>query len=178
VEHGHTEMLDIFYEIMCQSWRTLGTPIYRKSYFRSILEVFGEKIRIFVVYRGDTPVATAFSGYDKGTAEGMWAGGVPKYRNLNSNYVLYWEMIKLACEAGLDRFHLGRSSADSGGETFKKKWGATAQQLYWQYYLPDGGEIPQLNVNNPKYQLAIAVWRKMPLWATRVLGPTLARSIP
>ena len=178
VEHGHLDRLDTFYDIMCHSWRALGTPIYRKRYFRSILEAFGDATRIFVVYHDDTPVATAFNGYHNGTVEGMWAGGMPEHRRLQSNYVLYWEMIKHACESGLTTFHLGRSSVDSGGETFKKKWGAEAHQLYWQYYLPAGDEIPQLNVKNPKYQLAINTWRRLPLWATRMLGPLLSRSIP
>ena len=178
VQHGHLDQLDTFYDIMCHSWRALGTPIYRKSFFASILEAFGDRARIFVVYLEDTPVATAFNGYHNGTVEGMWAGGMPEHRRLQSNYVLYWEMIKHACESEMTEFHLGRSSVDSGGEIFKKKWGAVAQQLYWQYYLPDGGDIPQLNVKNPKYQFAISTWRKLPLWATRTIGPLVSGSIP
>jgi serine/alanine adding enzyme len=38
--------------------------------------------------------------------------------------------------------------------------------------------MPQLNVDNPKYRLAISAWRKMPLWATRLVGPPVARLIP
>jgi lipid II:glycine glycyltransferase (peptidoglycan interpeptide bridge formation enzyme) len=163
---------------MCHSWRALGTPIYKKRFFRTILEAFGEKTRIFIVYKDNTPIATAFNGYHNDTVEGMWAGVMPEHRRLNSNFVLYWEMIKHACDSGLSEFHLGRSSVDSGGEVFKKKWGAVAHQLYWQYYLPRGGELPQLNVKNPKYQMAISAWRKLPLWTTRLIGPLLARSIP
>lgn len=178
IRSGHDDMLDVFYDLMCHSWRDLGTPIYRKQYFRSILETFGNQVRIFVAYQGTTPVATAFNGYSGSTVEGMWAGTPLKYRNLQSNYILYWEMIKHACEEGYEHFHLGRSTVESGGESFKRKWGADSKQLYWQYYLPDGGDIPQLNVNNPKYTLAISIWRRMPLWLTKAAGPLLARSIP
>ena len=38
--------------------------------------------------------------------------------------------------------------------------------------------MPQLNVDNPKYRRAIELWRKLPLWVTRLIGPPLARSIP
>ena len=178
VRSGHTDMLDTFYDIMCHSWRDLGTPIYRKQYFRSILDAFGNQARIFVAYQGDTPVATAFNGYCGNTVEGMWAGMISDHRRLQSNYVLYWEMIKDACEQGFEHFNLGRTPAESGGESFKRKWGANSQPLYWQYFLPKGGEIPQLNVKNPKYQLAISAWRRMPLRATQVVGPLIARSIP
>ncbi len=178
VKSGHSEYLDTFYNLLCRSWRGLGTPVYRKQYFRSLLDTFGEKVRIFVAYQGDTPVATAFNGHFGGTVEGMWAGTSFEHRKLQSNYVLYWEMIKLACEDGYESFHLGRSSIDSGGESYKKKWRAEPEQLYWQYYLPGGGAIPQLNVNNPKYALAINMWKRMPLALTQVIGPIIARNIP
>ena len=178
VQSGHLDLLDTFYDIMCESWRSLGTPIYRKQYFRSILESFGDKTRIFVAIADGEPVAAAFNGYDGTMVEGMWAGSLFKYRNLQSSYVLYWEMIKHACENGYSGFHLGRSSVESGGEAFKSKWGAHSKQLYWQYYLPRGGEMPQLNVKNPKYALAIQAWRRLPLWATKLIGPQLAKNIP
>ena len=175
---GHEELLDTFYNLMCHSWRALGTPIYRKSYFRSILKAFGDKIRIFVAYQGNTPVATAFNGHFDSTVEGMWAGSLPDSRKLQVNYVLYWEMIKDACERGFSSYHLGRSTTETGGESFKKKWNAETSQLYWQYYLPNGKDIPQLNTGNPRLQLAISAWRKLPLVVTRLLGPHISRSIP
>ncbi len=61
---------------------------------------------------------------------------------------------------GCTRYHLGRSTADSGAEDFKKKWNATASQLYWYFHRPSGGEMPQLNVDNPKYKLAIQALAK------------------
>jgi len=178
VRSGHVDMLETFYDIMCQSWRDLGTPIYRKRYFRSILDTFGDQARIFVAYQGHTPVATAFNGYCGKTVDGMWAGTVSNHRKLQSNYVLYWTMIKDACEKGFEDFHLGRTTADSGGESFKRKWGAVSQQLYWQYFLPKGGEMPALNVSDPKYALAIKAWRRLPVWMTRTVGPMIAKSIP
>jgi hypothetical protein len=38
--------------------------------------------------------------------------------------------------------------------------------------------MPELNVNKPKYKLAITAWRKLPYAVTRLLGPPIARSIP
>ena len=175
---GGTELLPTFYKVMQQSWRSLGTPLYRPQYFAEIMNVFPDKTRIFLCHRKQEPVAVAFNGYFNGTVEGMWAGGAPSARNLQANYVLYWEMIKAACLSGCTRFHLGRSTADSGAEDFKKKWNATSRQLHWYFYRPDGGPPAELNVDNPKYKIAIAAWQRLPLWATRVLGPPLARLIP
>jgi FemAB-related protein (PEP-CTERM system-associated) len=175
---GGAELLPEFYSVMQDSWRDLGTPLYSPEYFQAILETFPEQTRVFVCRRDGQPVAVALNGYFAGTVEGMWAGTTQAGHDLHANYVLYWEMIKDACERGFRRYHLGRSTAGSGAEQFKKKWNAEATQLYWYYHRPSGREVTPVNVNHPTYQLGIAVWRKLPLWVTRRVGPSLARVIP
>jgi FemAB-related protein (PEP-CTERM system-associated) len=178
VVSGHLDKLDEFYDVLVDSWREHGTPIYRRQYFRDMLTAFPEHMRVFVTYQGSTPVAVASVGYHHKTVEGLWLGTHTSYRELHPSYVMYWEMIKDACERGFDDFHLGRSTAESGAEFFKERWNAEAKQLYWSYYLPDGRPMPQLNVDNPRYRLAIKVWRKLPKRVTTWLGPPIARCIP
>lgn len=178
VRCGGVELLDTFYDILSESWKNLGTPLYQKSYFERVMKTFPEGTRIFVVDYQGVPVSAALDGYFHGIVEGMWLGTRPKYRQLESSYVLYWEMIKDSCQRGFQRFHLGRSTVDSGGETFKKKWNAYSTQLYWQYIVRNGRSMPQLNVGNPKFKLAMSAWRMLPMPITRVLGPLVAREIP
>lgn len=175
---GTLELLPTFYGLMERAWRDLGTPLYRYTYFERVLKTFPDHTRIFVCHRSGQPIAAAFNGYFNGTVEGMWAAGHPDFRDLQANYVLYWEMIQDACRRGFQRYHLGRSSADSGAEQFKKKWNADSQQLYWYYHMARGDSLPALNVDNPKYRFAISTWRHLPLWTTRLIGPLVARSIP
>ena len=149
---------------------SLGTPLYSRRYFEAIVDTFGDRVRIFVCRQKETPIAVAFNGHGNGAVEGMWAGADPAFRNLQPNYVLYWEMLRDACTRGLTRFHLGRSTADSGAEEFKSKWNAEVQQLYWYFQRPDGGPMPALNVDNPKYR-----WRSRPGAACRC-GPRVSRA--
>lgn len=173
------ELIDDFFTILSESWRELGTPIYRASYLKDVVASFASETQLCVIYAADgTPAAGALSGIQGGTAEGMWLGTRSQFRREQVGYVLYWEIIQDACRRGLQAFHLGRSSKDSGGETFKKKWNATARQLYWHYYLRTRSEMPSLNPNNPKYQMAIKAWRQLPLPVTQAIGPFIARSIP
>lgn len=178
VVSGHLDQLDAFYAVLAQSWRQHGTPIYRRRYFADILGAFPQETRIFVVYQDHTPIAAAFNGYYRDTVEGMWAGTDARFRSLQASYVLYWEMIKDACERGLAHYHLGRSTIESGSESFKKKWNADSKQLYWHYVMPAGQPMPQLNVDNPRYRLAIELWRRLPTRLTTLIGPPLARGIP
>jgi FemAB-related protein (PEP-CTERM system-associated) len=177
VQVGHLEHLDAFYDVMAEAWRDLGTPFYRKRFFRSILETLGPRSRIYVCRHGETPVSVALNGDWGGIEEGLWTGSLGPARRLQPSYVLYWEMMQDACRRGQRQFHLGRSSTDSGGESFKKKWRAEPKQLYWYQWSSDG-EVAALRTDNPKYQRAIAIWRRLPVSVTTRLGPWLSRSIP
>lgn len=178
VRIGGAELLDSFYEILGESWKHLGTPLYQKHYFDTILRTFTDRTRIFLVDYEGAPIAAALNGYFGDFVEGMWLGTRPPYRQIEPSYVLYWEMIRDGCVRGYRQFHLGRSTVDSGGETFKRKWNAYATQLYWQYVLPKDRPMPQLNVTNPKYKLAMSTWRLLPNAITHRVGPWVARAIP
>ncbi|MEW8052174.1 MAG: FemAB family XrtA/PEP-CTERM system-associated protein [Candidatus Thiodiazotropha sp.] len=178
VKQGGEELLPAFYEILSKSWRDLGTPIYSLNYFKEIVKYFKDDILIFVAYKDGVPVASALNGYFNDTVEGMWLGLDNHYRKYQPSYVLYWEMIKDACERGYSTYHLGRSSVDSGGESFKKKWNAEIKQLYWQYYLNKIDDMPNLNPSNPKYRLVIKLWSMLPLKMTQLIGPKISKYIP
>ena len=138
VESGGRALLSEFYHVMERSWRDLGTPFYAHDYFERIMTTFPHDTRIFMCRRHGKAIATAFNGYFDGTVEGLWNGGVAEARALGANYVLYWEMIRDACLRGFSWFQLGRSTADSGAEEFKRKWNSEKHQLYSYYWRLDG----------------------------------------
>jgi FemAB-related protein (PEP-CTERM system-associated) len=176
--NGGPELVDACYEVLTESWRSLGTPLYAKAYFSEVARIFNDSIAIFLVLQDGRPVGTAFNGHHLDRVEGMWAGTAAAFRGSDLNYVLYWDMIQHYCRSGFKRFHLGRSSADSGAEAFKKKWLASSTQLYWHQIAAPNGRIPQLNVNNPKFQLAIRTWKRLPLALTKTIGPVISKGIP
>jgi len=175
---GGRELLEDFYAILSLGWRNMGTPIYSISFFENVLAAFGDAVEISVVTHRGVPVAAAFDGLFKGTAEGMWTYSLRKYAPMNVNYFLYWSLIKRGCERGYSSFHLGRSSVGSNGQMYKAKWRAVPQQLYWEYLLRRDGELPDMSVDNPKYNFAINAWRRLPVRVTQLLGPFLAKNIP
>jgi hypothetical protein len=142
------------------------------------MDSLGDSVEICIVTYQGVAIGTAFVGLFKKTVEGMWLSFLKEFARQQTNYFQYWEMIKRACEQGYEEFHLGRSSAEGGGEFFKEKWNAVPKPLYWEYILNKAKVVPELNVDNPKYQIAIRVWKKLPLPVTKALGPILAKSIP
>ncbi len=180
IMRGGKEHLDAFYKILCTGWRDLGTPIYKRDFFENILDAFGGSVEIYLVNYQGKSIATAFNGLFRDTVEGMWTYSLREHSALQANYMLYWEMIKDACLRGYRLFHLGRSTNDSGATFYKSKWNAKIHQLYWEYLInePRRSELPELNVDNPKYKLAINVWRNLPVKLTNLIGPYLSKSLP
>lgn len=177
-EFGGSELLPDFYRMMERSWRGLGTPLYSRRFFDEVFDQLGEHCRVYLARARGEVIGAALNGHFRGTVEGMWAAGDPKARDLQANYVLYWEMLKDACDEGFKRYHLGRSTAGSGAQRFKEKWGAQPEQLYWVYDLPPGHDVPELRPENPRYHLVMNIWRRIPLPLLRIVGPRIARLIP
>jgi len=175
---GKGELLQEFYSVMSLGWKELGTPVYDRSFLQHIVNALEKDIEICLVRHDGKVIAAAFNGLHGDTVEGMWLSSLNEHAKLQAGYVLYWQMIRRACENGYRQFHLGRSSADSGGEFFKKKWNATPKPLYWEYILNKSKDVPELNVDNPKYQRAIEIWKKLPQGVTDFIGPHLAKNIP
>jgi FemAB-related protein (PEP-CTERM system-associated) len=176
---GGLELLDAYYAIFCQNMRDLGTPVYSKDFFKTTLEESPDKSNIVIVYTKDhKAVGCAFLIGSKKRMEIPWASTLREYNRLSPNMLLYWEILKFSIAKGYKQFDFGRCSKDSGTYKFKKQWGATEQQLYWFYLLPEGQKLPEINPNNPKYKLAIAAWQKMPLFMTKIIGPQVVKNLP
>ena len=101
-------------------------------------------------------------------------------RDVRSNYAgefLYWSAIEHGIQKGMKTFDLGRSLAGSGNEVFKMKWQPRKKLLAYWHWLAPGHELPALNQKNPKFQLAIAVWKRLPSFVVRPLGPYLVNGL-
>lgn len=175
---GGIELLPEFYEIFARNMRDLGTPVYGRKFFAAILQTFPEHACIAMASMNGKPVAAGFLlGYGE-RMEIPWASSLREHNRIGVNMAMYWQALQTAVERGHKVFDFGRSSVDSGTFRFKKQWGAKAFPLYWHYWLESGGELPQLNPNNPKYRLAIDVWKKLPVCVTRIVGPMLVKNLP
>lgn len=175
---GGVNLLDDFYRVFSVNMRDLGTPVYSKIFFSNLLSKTTLNCAIVIIYHQKLAVSCGFLLGFKDTIEVPWASTLRSANILNANMVLYWNILTFAIKQQYSFFDFGRSSKDAGTYKFKKQWGAESVQLYWHYWLADGGSLPKLNPNNPKYQLVIKVWQQLPVWVTKVIGPFLAKNLP
>jgi FemAB-related protein (PEP-CTERM system-associated) len=175
---GRLEELDAFYHVFARNMRDLGTPVYARAFFRRILDAFPTCSWICTVYQGPTPVAAGFLIGFKETLEIPWASSLAAYNRHSPNMLLYWTALSWACEQRFRTFDFGRSTPGEGTYRFKAQWGAKPHPLYWHYWLREGGPLPELNPHNPKYRAAIALWKKLPVGLTKLIGPSIVRNLP
>jgi FemAB-related protein (PEP-CTERM system-associated) len=175
---GGEELLDGFYDVFSSNMRDLGTPVYSKHFFRNVLGQFPGRTWIGTVYSGKTPVASGLLAAFRDRLEIPWASSLREFNRFSPNMLLYWSCLEFACVSGYRVFDFGRSTPHEGTYRFKEQWGATPHPLYWYYWLPEGSQMPQVNQKNPKYRTAIALWQRLPVSVTRLIGPGIVKYIP
>jgi serine/alanine adding enzyme len=177
-EFGREEFLEDFYEVFCLKMRELGTPVYTRKFFETILGSFPRESFIGRVrHQGKTVAAGFLTGW-RGSMEANWSAASPKAMNLRPNMFLFWQMLCFAGQKGYRVFDFGRSTVGSGTYEFKQQWNTRVVPLYWNYWNSSGEQALELNPDNPRYRAAIWAWQWLPIVITKWIGPPIARCLP
>jgi len=174
--HLDTDVERLF-EAYATSVHRLGTPVFPKKYFRLLKQVFGADCEVLTVTKDGRTVSSVLSFYFRDQVLPYYGGGTAEARELAGNDFMYWELMRRACLRGCRVFDFGRSKRGTGAYDFKKNWGFEPTQLYYEYQLHAADAMPDNNPLNPKYQLFIKAWRRLPLFAANALGPYIVKSL-
>ena len=177
IRTGGEELLEAFYAVLSENMRDLGTPVYGKELFQSILRTFPQDAELVIVNAGEKPIAGALLLHGPGITEVPTASSLREFNSTCANMLMYHRLLLRAIERGQSTFDFGRSTQDAPTYKFKKQWGATPSPAFWQYYLRVG-ESGAMRPDNPRYERMIRIWQKLPLRLTQYLGPTIVRGIP
>jgi serine/alanine adding enzyme len=169
---GKEELIAPFYEVFSRNMRDLGSPVHSKKFFESIFSQFKEHAFICIVNYKSRPVAAGFMFRFKNEIKNPWSSSIKEYRHLNTNMLLYWEMIRFACNTGQTCFDMGRSSRGASTYRFKKQWGPEERQLYWYKWCLDTERFSE-----KAETLNLRYWNRLPLKAANFFGPLVRRNI-
>jgi len=170
--------IERFYRAYSESVRNLGTPVFSRKYFQILKDVFQQDCEILTVTHVDGQlIASVMNFYFKDEVLPYYGGGTEHARAVQGNDFMYWEVMRRAVEKGIKIFDYGRSKEGTGSYRFKKHWGFEPAPLFYEFYLVKASCIPDINPLNPKYQIFIAAWKKLPLAVSQFVGPWLARDL-
>jgi serine/alanine adding enzyme len=176
VVSGGSELAGEFYRVFSVNMRDLGTPVFPQALFREVISRL-PGARVFVVRLGSQPIAGGIALTWRGTTLVPWASALREHRNLCANMLLYWSMLQWAIASGSHVFDFGRSTADGGTHHFKQQWGAEDFPLHWEYLLLSVSEAPDHVTSSPKVERFVELWKKLPVWLTNAIGPSIVRHV-
>jgi len=175
---GAEELLEKFYKVYTIRMKQLGTPCFSRIFMREILRKLPDNSRVFIANLGDVTVGGAFTVCFNGFAEIPWAATLVEYNSLCPNNLLYWSVIKHYSLAGAGMFDFGRCTIDGPTYQFKKQWGTMPVDLYYQYWVHPSHKFEISSPDNPRYKRKVEMWKRLPLWITRLAGPLISRNLP
>ena len=164
-----------FFEAYSTSVRNLGTPVFSKNFFRNLRSEFGEDCEILSIRSDGALHSSLISFYFRDQELPYYGGGMPVSRQSKAMDFMYYDLMCRAAKADVRLFDFGRSKNDSGPYNYKRHWGFEPQPLHYQYFLVNSEALPELNVTNPRYELMIRIWKKLPLKVSQMVGPMLSK---
>jgi FemAB-related protein (PEP-CTERM system-associated) len=177
VVSGGEELLEDFYRVFARNMRDLGTPVYGRALFSEMLRACPEGLRIHAVRLKDVTIAAALSYRFRDVVEVPSASSLREHRALCPNHIMYWNVIQSSIAEGARILDFGRSTPGDGTFQFKDQWGAVPEQLEWEYVLGPGHQLPSADRHDPKFNVAIEAWKRLPLGVAGFVGPRLARIV-
>jgi len=169
--------LDTFYALFSRTVRDHGTPVFSKAYFAEILRSFPDQADILTVWQGETPLSSVLSYYFRDRVYPYYTGSEPQARNVGTNDLMYWKLMRHAVARGCRIFDFGRSKVGTGPYAFKKNWGFEPRPIRHQFLLLGRATLPNLNPTNPRYAALIEIWRRLPLPVANAISPMISRNL-
>jgi serine/alanine adding enzyme len=169
--------LDSFYYVFARNMHDLGTPVLPRDLFEGIARIFPNVVLFGTVWWGGRPVAGGCGFLWGGEFEMTWASSLRAHNHTGANMLLYWSFMRDVIARGARAFNFGRCTPGGGTHRFKRQWGGRDVPLPWAQWSPgtvDATPSPE----RPMFQLASAMWRRLPLAVANRFGPLLARQLP
>jgi len=177
MEYG-VKHLTHFERLYATNMRRLGTPCFPSKYFANLTRNFGELVDVRETWLDGKAVAASLNFFFRGEMHIYYAAADTRLNALGPNTFMYFDHLCWAGRNGYTSFDFGRCKRGTGVFEFKRHWNTTMRELPYEVVLVRRKELPNFSPANPRFDLAIRLWRKMPLWLTRLLGPRLIRLFP
>jgi hypothetical protein len=130
-EEGRSEvLLESFYHLYLLTRRRQMVLPQPKRWFQSLINCFGEALKIRVAFKDGRPIASILTIRYKDTLVYKYGCSDAQFQRLGGVHLLFWRSIQDAKRDKLCVFDLGRSECENTGlTTFKDRWGAKRSML-------------------------------------------------
>ncbi|MBI3583256.1 MAG: peptidoglycan bridge formation glycyltransferase FemA/FemB family protein [Nitrospinae bacterium] len=170
-----------FYQVFSKRMKELSFPAYPKSYIEAIIKNFDNNSRIILAMHKEKIIGGMLLISLKETLSFPYAATLVEYNHLCPNNLMYWEAIQQGAREGFSILDMGRSHEGSSTYQFKKQWGASAVQLYYQYLFSEkekGDKERFFNMEkSPLFGIYSFVWQRLPTPFANLIGGYLVKQL-
>jgi FemAB-related protein (PEP-CTERM system-associated) len=174
------DLLEDFYRVFSMRMRELVFPVYPLRFFQKILQVFPNRCRLLLVYKGTVPLAGMLLFRYRDSVSAPYVASLTAHQNEHPNQLLYQAALRDTWESGAPYFSFCRSQPDSGTFQFKRQWKAQPRPLRYLYpRVKNNGRVRSVGQARQSltYRLAATIWPRLPLSWTQWLGSRLIRRL-
>jgi CelD/BcsL family acetyltransferase involved in cellulose biosynthesis len=135
-EEGSSEdLLKTFYTLLVGTRRRQCLPPQPLSWFRALIDTFGDKLKIRLASKDDSPIASILTLSHKKSMVYKYGCSDVRFNKFGGTALLFWKTIQEAKDKGFEELDMGRSDTDNLGlRSFKEHWGAAGKPIsYWTY---------------------------------------------
>ena len=144
IKEGTKEDLKDFHNIMIETGKRDGFIIRPLSYFEKMYDNLApEHMKVLMAYYEGKPISGVIPIFYGNKTWYLYGASSNKHRNLMPNYLLQWEMIKMALERKDDVYDfrgvsgvVDKDHPQYGLYRFKKGFGATFTEFIGEIYIP------------------------------------------
>ena len=144
VKEGTKEDLKDFHRIMIETGKRDGFMIRPLEYFEQMYDALApEHMKVLMAYYDGKPISGVIPIMYGNKTWYLYGASSNEHRNLMPNYLLQWEMIKIALNRGDDVYDLrgvsgvvDKDHPQYGLYRFKKGFGATFTEFIGEVYYP------------------------------------------
>ncbi|MEO7145078.1 MAG: GNAT family N-acetyltransferase, partial [Bryobacteraceae bacterium] len=116
VEKGRSEpLLRNLYSLLLLTRRRHQLPPQPMSWFRDLVDCFGENLVIWVAFKDTVPVASILTLSHNKRMVYKYGCSDDRFHNLGAMPLLFWHAIQEGKSIGAEEFDLGRSDLDNAG---------------------------------------------------------------
>jgi len=164
-----------FYRMHLLTRRRFGLPAQPWRFFILLREIFAPSndLEIWLASRGGKDVAGAVIIRAARAVYYKWGARQPG-DDSRANHLLMWNAIEYYCSR-TDMIDLGRTDVgNSGLMRFKKELGASATSIPYFYHPHAPKQVSAEALGGARKSVA-AIWKNLPIFATRFLGRAIYR---
>ena len=176
--HHRVADLKSFFRVYSKTMRRHGTPVFPLEYFQNLLRNFGPMADVREISLHGQALAVSLNLFFRDDMHTFYGATEPRFKSTDANTYMYFDNLRWAGQNGYRTFDFGRSKRETGPFDFKRHWNTTMRELPYEVILVRRKDLPNFSPANPRFDIAIRLWRRLPLAVTQAIGPFLIRLFP